>query len=205
MLKILGRKNSINVMKVLWASEELGLPFDRVDIGGEFKFQKQPNYLELNPNGRVPTIEDDGFVLWESNVIVRYLATKYGGGRLLPQGQSRWVAEQWMDWQQTIVSAPMSTVFWQLVRTAPEKRDAAAIDNARKTAAEQWKLLDQHLGRQPFVAGMTLTMGDIPVGAMVHRWFALPLERPSLPHLKAWYDRLTERQPYRTHIMIPMT
>jgi len=119
MLKILGRASSSNVMKVLWACEELGLPFERVDVGGAFAFKNAPDYLKLNPNGRVPTIDDNGFVLYESNVIVRYLASTYGDSRLLPSGRNRWIGEQWMDWQQTTLLAPMTTVFWQLVRTAP--------------------------------------------------------------------------------------
>jgi glutathione S-transferase len=205
MLKIYGRKNSINVMKVLWACEDLGLPFERVDVGGAFAFKNVPQYLKLNPNGRVPTIDDQGFLLWESNVIVRYLAATYGEGKLLPQGNQRWIAEQWMDWQQTTLGPPMTPVFWQLVRTPPEKRDLAAVQAAHKTLLGLWPMVDDHLSRSPFIAGDRFTMADIPVGALAYRWFAFDLERQPLKHLEAWHKRLQERPGYRKHLTLPMT
>jgi glutathione S-transferase len=205
MLKIWGRANSLNVMKVLWAADEVGRPYERVDIGGAFGGNDQPAYLAMNPNGRVPTIEDDGLVLWESNAIVRYLAARYGAGGLWPEdAKIRADADRWMDWQQTTIAAPMVTLFWGYVRTAPDKRDPAALEAARKQAAGIWTTLERTLEKRPYVAGDQPTMGDIPVGCMVHRWFALPIERPSLPALAAWYERLKQRPGYR-HITIPMT
>lgn len=204
MLKILGRNSSINVMKVLWACEELGLPFTRVDVGGAFAFKNEPGYLKLNPNGRVPTIDDNGFILYESNVIVRYLASTYGDGKLLPKGQSRWVGEQWMDWQQTTLLAPMSTVFWQLVRTAPDKRDLAAVEAAHKTLLGLWPFVDDHLSRSPYIAGDRFTMADIPVGCLAYRWFAFDLKREPLKHLEAWWKRLKERPGYQKYLFLPM-
>src|SRR6266581_3025713 len=132
-LKILGRKTSSNVQKVLWCCGEIGIAFERKDIGGDFGGNKSPDYLRLNPNGRVPTIDDDGFVLWESNVIVRYLASTYGQRRLLLEGKARWVGEQWMDWQQTTLLPPMRTVFWQLIRTPADRRGAAVAQAAHET------------------------------------------------------------------------
>jgi glutathione S-transferase len=206
MLKIFGRNNSINVMKVLWACEDLGLPFERVDLGGAFGFKNEPNYLKLNPNGRVPTIDDNGFILYESNVIVRYLASTYGNGKLLPQGKERWVGEQWMDWQQTTLLAPMSTVFWQLVRTEPAKRDRAAIQAAAQTLAGLWPFVDDRLSRRPYLAGDTFSMADIPLGCMAYRWYAFEgVERPALKHLENWWRRLKERPGYQKHLFLPMT
>jgi glutathione S-transferase len=206
MLKILGRASSINVMKVLWVCDELKLPYERVDVGGAFAFKNQPDYLDLNPNGRVPTINDDGFILWESNVIVRYLSAKHGMGKLFPtDDRTRWNAERWMDWQQTTVSPAMTPMFWGLVRTAPEQRDAAAIENSRKATAEAMNILDKHLAKSPFVAGKSFTMADIPLGCMAYRWLAFPVERPQQPHLVAWHEQLKQRPGYRKHLTLPMT
>jgi glutathione S-transferase len=206
MLLILGRRDSINVMKVLWACEELDLPFERVDVGGRFAFANRPDYRQLNPNGRVPTVDDDGFVLWESNVIIRYLADRYGGGRLLPAGRARWIGEQWMDWQQTTLLPPMRTVFWQLVRTPPEKQDMAAVRTGHAELVQLWPMLDEHLTRSAFVAGDHFSVADIPLGCMAYRWYAFAgLERPSLPHLEAWWTRLRERVGYRKHLTLPLT
>src|SRR5262245_128989 len=205
MLKLWGRINSINVQKVLWALEELRVPYERTDAGLQYGVVNEPFYRKMNPNGRVPTIEDDGLVLWESNAIVRYLAGRYGAGGLCPQdAKVRADADRWMDWQQTTIAPPMVTLFWGYVRTPPEKRDPAALEAARKQAAGIWPALERTLEKRPYVAGEQLTMGDIPVGCMVHRWFALPIERPNLPALAAWYERLKQRPGYR-YITIPMT
>ncbi len=206
MLKILGRKDSINVMKVLWTCEELNLPFERVNVGGSFGFAKQLDYLRLNPNGRVPTIDDDGFVLWESNVIVRYLASTYGQRRLLLEGKARWVGEQWMDWQQTTLLPPMRTVFWQLIRTPADRRGAAVAQAAHETLLTLWPMLDDHLSRNAFVAGSRFSMADIPLGCMAYRWYGLEnVERPALKHLEAWWRGLEERPGYRRHLTLPLT
>lgn len=206
MLKIWGRSNSINVMKVLWACDELGLPYERVDVGGAFGGLKDPEYLAMNPNASIPTVEDNGLVLWESNVIVRYLAVSKGKHGLLPtDGHARWVAEQWMEWQQTTLHAPATKLFWQLVRTAPEDRDLDGIEAARFGCGEAWTLLDAVLAKSDFLAGAGFSMADIPLGAAAHRWYAFDIERPETPHVRAWYERLCQRPPYQTHIMIPMT
>jgi glutathione S-transferase len=211
MLKIWGRANSSNVQKVLWLAEELGLPFDRVDIGGPFGGNKEPAYLALNPNGLVPTIEDEGLVLWESNSIMRYLAARYGSAakgsdRLLPADPGkRAEMECWMDWQLSVLTQPMVALFVGLIRTPPEKRDAAALDAARRTAAAAWDILDRHLAKHAFVGGTEFTLGDIPVGVHAWRWFNLPVERPDQPHLRAWYERILPRSGYRKYIALPMS
>jgi glutathione S-transferase len=206
MLKIWGRKNSINVIKVLWACDELGLKYERVDVGGAFGGLDKPEYLALNPNSRIPTIEDDGFVLWESNVIVRYLSSKYGTGTLYPGDlRTRAEADRWMEWQQTEAAPPMFPIFWGFVRTPPEKRDMAAIEKARVTLAKVLKTLDARLANNRFVADDSFTMGDIPIGCLIFRWFTLPIERPPLPNVEAWYKRLSERPGYKTHAMQPLT
>ena len=205
-VKIWGRKDSSNVQKVLWCCGELELGYDRIDIGGRYGGNKERPYLDLNPNGLVPTIEDGSVVLWESNSIMRYLVDKYGQGRLLPATpEGRAYAHRWMDWQLTTLGPAITPLFWGLVRTPEEKRDHAAIESAREKTARAWQILDRELAKQSYVAGGDFTIGDIPVGVWAYRWFNLPIERPELAHLGAWYELLCRRQPYKTHIMIPMT
>ena len=204
MIKIWGRNNSINVQKVMWTVAELDLPFERIDAGGAFGGLDTPAYGALNVNRRVPTIEDDGAVVWESNACVRYLAAKHGG--LWPTDPAaRAAADMWMDWQQTAMLVDMYVVFWGLVRTPEADRDYPAIHAAAERLGETWRLLDQFLEGRRFVAADHLTMGDIPVGAACYRYFQLAIERPKLPALEAWYGRLQERSPFRTHVMIPLT
>lgn len=206
MLKILGRNNSINVIKVLWCAAELGLKFERLDIGGAFGGNDQPDYRAKNPMGRVPTIEDDGLILWESQSIVRYLAARHGVGTLWPAdpGQ-RAKSEIWMDWYISHLHAPMTVIFWGLVRTKEGDRDMAAIEKAKQEANSLWSLLDTHLDGKAFVGGDALTTGDIPVGAAAFRYYSLVRDRPKMPNLDRWYAALGERPPYRTHAMNPLT
>jgi glutathione S-transferase len=204
MLKIWGRVDSSNVQKVLWCADELGLVYERVDIGGRFGGNKEPAYLALNPNGLVPTIDDDGFVLWESNTILRYLAAKHGKlSAATPAARAD--AERWMDWQLTVLAPCMVPLFWGWVRTAPEKRDHAALEGARKSAAAAWTILDRGLTGRDFAGGDAFTIGDIPAGCQAWRWFNLPIERPDLPHLRAWFERLMTRPAYRKHVALPLT
>lgn len=193
MLQIWGRLNSVNVKKALWAMEELGLAYQRIDAGMQFGVNKSPEYLKMNPNGLVPTIDDDGFVLWESHAIVRYLAAKHGAGTLWPTDPKvRADADRWMDWAFTFLAA-FRPVFWGLVRTPVEKRDMTAIEEGRKKCAELLAIPDRALDGRSFLAGEAFTMGDIPLGCHVQLWMRLPIERPAHPHLSAWFNRLCAR------------
>ena len=201
MLKIWGSKGSSNVQKVLWACGEMGLAFEREEIGPRDGRHKSPEYRALNPNALVPTIDDDGFILWESNVIVRYLAAKHGMGSLYPEDLvQRADADRWMDWQQTTVASPMGVLFRALLRDPPDAFEPAEIDAAMQKADAAWRILDARLATRPYVAGSGLTMGDIALGNAVHRWYRLPVERPALPHVAAWYAGLRERPAYAEHI-----
>jgi glutathione S-transferase len=202
MLKIWGRVNSINVQKVMWAVTELRIPHERVDAGMQFGVVNTPEYRKLNPNGRVPTIEYDGFVLWESNAIVRYLYAKHGPRRTLEEG---YAAEKWMDWATSTVAAPITTVFWQLIRTPAEKRDMAAVDAAIKQAGDIFRIADDALGAQPYLSGRDFGMGDIPFGCFTYRWHALPVARPAHPNLLRYYERLKSRPGYQKHVMLPLS
>ena len=201
MLKILGRKTSSNVQKVLWCCGEIGLPFEREDVGGEFGRNKTPEYLALNPNGLIPTIDDDGFILWESNACVRYLAAKYGKGQLLPSdAQLAASAGRWMDWQLSTLNTPIGTLFRAMLKKPKDDIPAPELEEAAKRGGEAWKMLDAQLAKTPFVAGKDLSVGDIALGNAIHRWYKFPIERPQLPHLQAWYERLCTRPAYQTHI-----
>jgi glutathione S-transferase len=205
MLKVWGRANSMCVQKVLWCCGEIGLQFARVDIGGHFGGNRSPEYLALNPNGVVPTLDDDGFILWESNAIVRYLAAKYDPDGLVPiDPAGRADAERWMDWQINAMAPWMPTIFLGLVRTPAERRDHHAIDAARAEVAKALAILEAHLAKHDYVSGSRLTVGDIPVGISVWRFFQLPVERPAFPHIDAWQRRLEERAPFRAHVMGPL-
>jgi glutathione S-transferase len=206
MLKLWGRINSINVQKVLWALEELKLPYERIDAGLQFGVVNEPFYRKMNPNGRVPTIEDDGMVLWESNAIVRYLSAKHGAGTLCPADpKQRADVDRWMDWTTSTVAPAMTPVFWGLVRTPPEKRDPKAISDGVEKAAQAFQVLEQSLDARDYVGGKTFTMGDIPLGTFVHRWNALDIKRPKLPRVEAYYARLQQRPAYKKHVMLPLS
>lgn len=206
MLKIWGRPNSINVQKVLWSCGELGLEYERIDAGNEFEVNKTAEYRALNPNGLVPTIEDGEVKLWESNVIVRYLAHKAGDGRLCPADiGTRFDAERWMDWQATVFWPVLRPLFIQLTRTSREKRDSAVISEGEKLSLAAVRILDQRLSDRAFLAGDAFSMGDIPAAATVHRWYALDIDHPELLNVQRWYDLMKQRQPFREVVITPLS
>jgi len=201
MLNIWGRISSINVRKVVWCAQELGLDFQRTEAGGKFGVVQTPEYLALNPNALVPTIDDgDGaerVVLWESNVVVRYLCAKHAPGRMYPEALAeRFDAERWMDWQQTTLNPASGGAFRQWIRTAPAERDVAVIERSVTATEPLFALLDRHLADRPFMLGDRFTMADIPVGCEAHRWFGLPATeytRPSWPNVERWFFELRAR------------
>jgi glutathione S-transferase len=206
MLKVWGRVNSINVQKVLWALEELRVPFERTDAGMAFGVVNEAFYKKMNPNSRVPTIDDDGFVLWESNAIVRYLAAKHGTGSLYPDDQKqRADSDRWMDWASNHVSPVLTPLFWALIRTPAEKRNMAQIEADAEKTSQQFQVLEQGLDAKQYVAGKSFTMGDIVVGVNVYRWYALDVKRPRLRCVEAYYERLQQRAPFQKHIMKPLS
>jgi glutathione S-transferase len=202
MLRIWGRNTSVNVQKAMWAIGELGLPHERIDIGGAFGKNNEPAYLAMNPNGLVPTLEEDGFVLWESNSIVRYLAAKYGAGTLEPADlRARARASSWMDWQLTVAGPALTPVFWGLIRTPPEKRDHAAIEAGKIKSMAAMKILDAQLAKTAFVAGEALSMGDIPVALITYRFRRLVPDRPGLDHLERWFTAIEQRPAFKEHVL----
>lgn len=204
MLKVWGRVNSVNVKKALWCIDELGLPYERVDAGLQFGVVNTPEYKKMNPMSLVPTIEEDGFILWESHSIVRYLSAKHGKGVLWPLDErTRGLANQWMDWAFTFQGS-VRDAFWNLIRTPEDRRDAKAIEASRVKSAQLATILDRALEGRLYVAG-SFSMGDIPVGAEVQRWIRLPIERPKLPNLEAWFARLSARPAFKKNVDIPLS
>lgn len=201
MLRILGKASSINVRKVLWTCAELGLAFEREDWGTGFQSTHSEAFLALNPNAMVPVIEDGDFVLWESNSIIRYLANQYGGEHLYPTpARLRARVDQWMDWQATDLNGAWSYAFLSLVRQSPAHQDPEALAAACRNWARNMTILDRQLERTgAYVSGEVFSLADIPIGLSVNRWLQTPLERPSLPAVQAYYERLTEREGYRLH------
>jgi glutathione S-transferase len=202
MLKIWGRNTSSNVQKAMWAIGEIGLPHQRIDIGGPFGQNRDAPYLAMNPNGLVPTLEEeDGFLLWESNSVVRYLAAEHPASGLEPKDPKvRALASQWMDWQLSVFGPAITPVFWGLVRTPPEKRDPAAIEAGKLKTIAAAKILDAQLGKTQFVAGDAFSYGDIPVGVLTYRYFKLVPERPRMTNLERWYSAIADRKAFRDHV-----
>jgi glutathione S-transferase len=207
MLKIWGRVNSSNVRKALWIAEELGLPYESVAAGGAFGVVDGPEYRAKNPNGRIPMIEDGDFVLWESNAIVRYLAARHApDSALYPSDpQQRAVADKWMDWTTSSFAEPFRHVFWGVLRTPAEQQDWVQINGAIKTVQSLLVMVDEALTHQPYLSGAEFGMGDIPLGSFIYAWFEMPIERPSMPHLESWYERLKARPAYRSAVMTALT
>jgi glutathione S-transferase len=207
MLRIWGRDNSSNVMKVLWLCEELGIPFERIDAGGAFGKTKEPGYLAKNPNALVPTIEDGDFVLWESNAIMRYLARTRAPGNTIYPADPKTAADcdRWLDWQLGALNPPMTTIFFTYVRIPEPERDMAATARARDAAEALWGMVDAKLAGGDFACGKDFTIADIALGIYAWRWFNLPIARKAMPRLEAWHERLKARPGHAKHIARPMT
>jgi glutathione S-transferase len=207
MIRIWGRSSSSNVMKVLWLLDELGLDFERIDVGGPFGGTHTPEYLAMNPAGLVPTLEEDAFSLFESNAILRYLGSEYASdSNWYPAtSQLRAHTDAWLDLQQTLLTGPLNRVFIGLVRTPSEKRDPAAIAAAALETGRVWTIVEAGLAGCDFLGGAQPSIADVAFGPSLHRWFMLPIDRPELPMLRAWYDRLLTRPAYAKHCAQPLS
>lgn len=206
MLKLWGRISSINVRKVVLTAQLLEVPFERIDAGATFGIVQTPEYKARNPNAMVPLLEDGDFTLWESNVIVRYLAARHPEGGLYPQDvRTRFDAERWMDWQQTALNNAGREAFIQCIRTPAERRNPQAIEASVAATEPLLAMLDAHLAQRPFMAGDRLTMADIPIACEMHRWWGLPLEHPARPHLRRWYDSIRNRPAARGALDAPLS
>ena len=201
-MRLWGRATSMNVQKVLWALAELGLDIERIDAGGSYGGLESASYSTLNPNRRIPTLEDGPLVLWESNVIVRYLSAAYGRNILRPKTLAdAAVADQWMDWMQTTLTPVLVPLFWEAVRKPPSQRSAERIVQLTAEAGRVYAILDERLAVTSWLGGSAFSMGDIPAGATLYRWFTMEISRPDLPRLAAWYERLQKRPAFCATVM----
>jgi len=203
MLKIWGRTNSLNVQKVMWTVGELAIAHERRDVGGRFGGLDRPDYLRMNPNAKIPTIDDDGAVVWESNAIVRYLAARYGEDLLWERDPAaRAKADQWMDWMQTTLAPDFYELFWASVRTPADRQKPQAIAEAGRRLRAHYAMVERQLADKPYLLGERLSMADIVIGATLYRYYEMPIERPGLAAIRGWYERLLARPAYRTHVMV---
>ncbi len=201
MLKVLGRTSSINVRKVLWTLDELGLAYQREDWGAGFAPTDDPAFLALNPNGLIPVLVDDQGPLWESNTICRYLAHRHGDGALLPADpRGRAGVEQWMDWQATELNGAWRYAFLALARKAPGFDDPARIAASVAAWNRAMTLLERQLeSTGAYAAGEAFTLADVVLGLSTHRWAATPIDHADLPAVRAYYERLGERGAFPPH------
>jgi glutathione S-transferase len=205
MLKIWGRANSSNVKKVTWLCEEIGLPYERIDAGLNFGVVNTPEYRKLNPNGLVPTIDDEGFILWESNAIVRYLAARHAAGTICPADlKVRADAERWMDWSSTTLAPAFIPVFLALVRTSPEKRNLQAIEDGKKKTDDVLGRLDGALAGRKFLIGDQFGMADIALGPVVYLVQKVYPEHPNFANFDAWYARVSARPAFQKVVALPV-
>jgi glutathione S-transferase len=208
MRRLYGRISSINVQKVAWALSEINLDFDWVDKKGSVGSIDTKNYRKLNPSGQIPTLDDNGILLRQSNAIVRYLAHSYPQARLYPTDLESYAeAERWMEWQSTDFWSVLRPVFWGLIRMQPKDRDMDAIYKSISISHSETRLLNDFLEDRKFIAGEEFSMGNIPVGCAIYRYYSLPkefMQWPELTNLKAWYQRLTMRPAFQKFVMLPL-
>ena len=188
----------------MWTVGELGLAHQRFDYGGEFGKTDTPEYIQLNPNRLVPTIDDNGFVLWESSAITRHLAQRYGRGTLSPADEQTFAkADQWMDWTlSSLYPDIISTCFIQLVRVTAADRNNELVETAAKRVGEKLGILNRQLTGRHYILGDQLTIADIAAGTLMYRYFNMAIPRPPLANVEVWYKRLTQRPAYQAHVMV---
>jgi len=204
MLKVWGRRNSFNVQKVMWLVGELGLKHEHINAGGSFGGLDTAEFRRMNPHGRIPVIDDDGIIVWESHSIVRYLSAKHGRGSFwLDDPAGRSLADRWMDWSLATLQRDFMDLFWSYYRTPEPQRDKVKIRGLVTLCGEHFRLLDRQLANTRYLAGDSMTMADIPAGTSLYRYFKLEIQRPEVPNVLAWYKRLQDRAPYQRHVMIP--
>lgn len=203
-ITVWGRRSAFNVQKVLWMLGELDLPFERIEAGGAAGGLDAPEFLAMNPTGRIPVLGDGAHIIWESHAILRYLAAKYGARTLWPEDvATRSDADQWMDWSQSGLQIAFMDLFWGFYRTPEDDRDEAFIERASLRCDLLFELLDQHLETSLYLGGNAFTMADIPAGTTLYRYYEMDIRRSHLPYVEAWYGRLQKRKAFQDHIMVP--
>lgn len=207
-LQLWGRANSVNVQKVLWCFHELDLAFERIDAGMQYGRNSEADYLAMNPNGRVPTLQHGDFTLWESNAIVRYLALTFDtNARLYPAAPKiRAGIERWLDWVLSTLQPAERPLFWGLVRTPPAQRDMAALHKAADDNGRLWAMIDTQLIGHDYLEGDTFSLADLVIGCYARRWFGVEgVARPDLAHLRRWYDTISQRPGFVAYVAPPLS
>lgn len=207
-LTLWGRANSVNVQKVLWCCEELGLGFERIDAGLHFGRNNEPAYLAMNPTGRVPTLVDNGFAVWESNTVLRYLANKFDlGRRLYPEDPARRsMVDRWLDWTISSYGHVERDLYWGLIRAPADQRDMPALQKIADRLGALWQVVEAGFGDRAYIAGADFSIADICLGAYARRWFGFEgIAQPALPKVAAWHERVAQRPAYRRHLAGPLT
>ena len=204
MIRVYGRETSSNVQPVMWLCAELGLDVERVDVGGAFGGTDTPDFLAMNPMGRIPVLQDGDLTIFESQSILRYLAAQYGRDALWAgNARARAPQDQWMEWaKQNVAPELVYKVFWQLVRTPAAERDEGRLRSGIASMATLMPIADRRIERHGWLAGDMISLADFTFGAQLYRYYTLDFDRPSTPHLDAYYARLGERPAYRTHAMV---
>lgn len=204
MIKVFGRRNAYNVQKVLWTISEIGAKYEHVDIGSVKGQLDTPEFLELNPHARIPVLVDGDITIWESNTIVRYLSAKYASGRLWPETPAqRSLADRWMDWELATFQPDFIDLFWGYYRTPPENRDSKSIEQSLARCERHFKMLNTHLGKNPYLGGDSFSMGDIPCGVSLYRYFEMGLSVSRPVNVISWYERLLNRPSFKKYIAVP--
>ena len=200
MIKIHGRISSANVQPVVWCLEELGVDYERLDVGGPFGGNDTPGYLAMNPFGLVPVLEQDGQSISESMTILRYLIRRYGGHPADPMAAAQ--IERWADMSRQHIYTPLiPMIFWQLIRTPASERNTAGVANAVGALKQSMRIVEG-LIEGDYIGGASLNLADYQIGSMLYRYYELDFEKADLPGLRAYYDRLCERPAYRDFVMI---
>ena len=205
MLTVWGRRSSFNLQKVMWLVEELGIGHRHIEVGGKFGGLDTSEFHAMNPHRKVPVIDDNGTVVWESHTILRSLAARYGKDSFWHEDPARRSqCDRGMDWSQTTLQPDfLLGVFWGFYRTPEAQRNLTAINTKIERCAMHFRLIDGILADRPFMLGNELTLADIPIGTNLYRYFNLEIERPEIPHVEAWHERLQQRPGYRNHVMVP--
>ena len=205
MIRVWGRKTSSNVQALMWCIGELGLEYERFDIGHKYGGNDTPEFLAMNPNGTVPVIRDgEGQPLWETGAILRYLAGKYGADEFWPQDPERRAeTDKWTEWAKISVAMIFTApVFWMVVRTAAKDQDHQALEKSLQNLNKKLAIAEAQIARHGYLAGSAFTLADIQFGHSLYRYFDIAIERPSFPAIEHYYEKLTQRPAFAEHVMI---
>ena len=204
MIELWGRKNSYNVLKVLWALAELKIDYTHHDVGSNAGDLETPEFLAMNPRARIPVLVDKGSVIWESNTIVRCLSAAYGENLLwIDDPLQRSYADRWMDWELATLEPDFMGLFWGYYRKPEGKRDYVQIENSKSNCEQHFRMLDDHLKKNDYLAGDAFSMGDIPAATYLYRYFEMGMAVEKPANVMAWYQRLSSRKAFQQTIMTP--